>query len=72
MKICHIVESFGGGVFYAICQIANEQKRIDKLSKKLKEVRLRKNIINQGESSAKLYQSEKLSSDLIRLYDSII
>ena len=25
MKICHIVESFGGGVFYAICQIANEQ-----------------------------------------------
>ena len=25
MKICHIVESFGGGVFYAIRQIANEQ-----------------------------------------------
>ena len=25
MKICHIVESFGGGVFYAISQIANEQ-----------------------------------------------
>jgi glycosyltransferase involved in cell wall biosynthesis len=50
-------------------EVNHIKEKIDLL---YKDKKLRKNIINQGESSAKLYHSEKLSSDLIRIYDSII